>query len=506
MKTGLIILFILPLYLSAQNQYPVAVQAVLAKAGANKIELTKALDFFYQKGDSLKIKAIEFLVANMDIHYSASYYWQDSSGRKVPYNELAYPTYADAIDALQSLKQQNSQLTPVAFTYRDIDSIKADFLIDNVERAFEVRLRSWAEKITFDQFCEYILPYRASIEPLQNWRGTYQQKFGWINDSANGKTMEATLQYFANDQKKWFINTYDIENRKEPLPRLGSLQLLQRKKGPCEDIADLMVFALRSQGILVTNDMVSYWATSTGSHFFNSTLNDSLQPIRFDVSSSTVRFTTFAREPAKVIRTTFSKQPNTPAFFDIEKNIPNCFLRAKNIIDVTKEYWPVRDLTVPVFSNTTQPKLAYAAVFNGLAWRPTWWAKVLDGQALFTNMCQGAVFLPMYCINGIMVAAGYPMASGYNNTLILKPDTINHRSIHIKQQDKYLIFRPGKNYKLYYWNKSWVLLGAQKAQEKAVELVFDKAPRNALYLLLPEYSQGKERPFMITDTGERIWW
>ncbi len=131
-----------------------------------------------------------------------------------------------------------------------------------------------------------------------------------MKDSIHRQTRTELLKSLAHDIKRWFTNTYDIEVRKEPLPRLGALQLLDRKKGPCEDIADLACLALRSQGIPATNDMVVYWATSTGSHFFNSTPGDSSRYIRFDVSTGKVRFGKFDREPAKVIRSTYSRQPD----------------------------------------------------------------------------------------------------------------------------------------------------------------------------------------------------
>ena len=41
-----------------QTKYPFSVETVLAKAGNNRKELEKALDYFYKQGDSIKIKAI----------------------------------------------------------------------------------------------------------------------------------------------------------------------------------------------------------------------------------------------------------------------------------------------------------------------------------------------------------------------------------------------------------------------------------------------------------------
>lgn len=68
-----------------QTKYPFSVETVLAKAGNNRKELEKALDYFYKQGDSIKIKAIEFLVAHMDIHYSETYYWKTCDGKRVDF-------------------------------------------------------------------------------------------------------------------------------------------------------------------------------------------------------------------------------------------------------------------------------------------------------------------------------------------------------------------------------------------------------------------------------------
>jgi hypothetical protein len=512
-----IIRFVLPVLcslffssgLTAQNSllYDQQVERVLQKAGSNRSELEKALQYFSKKQDPLQFKAVCFLIANMDIHYSDTYFWADSSGEKVPFNELDYPDFTTALHAFDDLKKQHPGLHPVPFRYRDIDSIQADFIIDNVERAFDCWKRPWARFLNFDDFCEYLLPYRASVEPLQNWRKTYQQRFAWIQDSAKGKPVDSTLACLAADVKKWFTNTFEIDIRKEPLPRLGALQLLMRKKGPCEDIADLALFTLRSQGFPVTADMVTYWATSSGSHFFNSTFNAQQEQVRFDISTATVRFATFAREPAKVIRTTYARQNDVPANEEPVENIPDGFMRTLNYKDVTSDYWQTADVNCELPGNSPKRKIAYACVLNYLEWRPTWWGRVLGNTVRFTNMCTGAVFLPMYCEQGKMVPAGYPVAVNKNKQQTeLKPDVQHVRSVTIAEQDKYLFFRPGKMYKLFYWDNKWNLIGVQKAADGTHELQFDKVPRNALLLLVPEYTQRKERPFTITDSGERLWW
>jgi hypothetical protein len=113
----------------------------------------------------------------------------------------------------------------------------------------------------------------------------------------------------------------------------------------------------------------------------------------------------------------------------------------------------------------------------------------------------------MYYIQGKDVPAGYPVVINKNKQPTeLKPDLQHPRSVTITEEDKYLYFRAGKKYKLFYWNNKWQLAGLQTAQQDVHQLKFDNVPRNALLLLVPEYTQRKERPFTINDAGERQWW
>lgn len=493
-------------FAAAQNNYPATVETVLRKAGKNRAELEKTVAWCKAQKDTLKLRAAYFLIANMDIHYSANYYWADKNGKRLDYNESNYTDFASALAAFETIKNRYFGIHPVSYSYNDIDSIKADYLIDNIERAFKAWKNPWARDIPFDYFCEYILPYRVSVEPLQNWRGHYAERFQWIGDSLQGKTTSDALPCFAADFKKWFSNTYGSEKRKEPLPRLGALQLLSRKKGACEDISALVAFMLRSQGFPVSMDEVSYWATSTGRHYFNTVFDTAMSPIPlYDISTAVFSNHKFEREPAKVIRVTYAKQPGVLASFENKDHIPPGFMRTLNYIDVTSKYWETGDLGCRLFSKNMKPSVAYACVFNGMKWHPTWWGKVNADSVVFTSVCKGAVFVPAYYRQGKPEYAGYPVAYGYSHTLVLQPDTLHNRRITINQQDKYLIFRPGASYKLYYWNNGWQALGTQKAPPGATSLVFDQVPNNCLLLLIPDYSKGKERPFIITEDGTRLW-
>jgi len=484
--------------------HPPKVEAVLRKAGRNRAELEKAIAYFRHTKDPLKVKAIYFLIANMDIHYSEEYFWADDKSRRIPFNELDYPDLTSSLKMFAVLKEKHPDIHSIPAAYRDIDSMKAGMLIDNVEKAFEEWRKPRARSISFDDFCEYILPYRVTIEPVQNWRKVYQQSFNWIDDSASGKPAGEALGYFVRDYNKWFFNNYKIEDNEGSQPRLGAMQLLHRKKGACGDIADLMVFTLRSQGIPATIDQVPFWATASGKHFMNVCFDAGMKPISFDVSTPSVTGEKLAREPAKVIRITYSKQRQSLAALEPVASIPEGFMRLPNYIDVTKEYWQAGDVHCPLYHAQTS-RIAYACVFNFLHWNPAWWGRVNKDSVVFRDMCKGAVFLPMYYRTGKLVPAGYPVLQGYDRMQVLQPDLAHRHDIHLREQAGYLVFRPGKKYRLLYWDGSWKRVGEQVPSSTTVTLDFDRVPMNALLLLLPEYTQHKERPFIIDADGRREW-
>lgn len=487
------------------SQHPASVEQNLTKAGANRPELEKAIAYCQKTKDPQKLKAIYFLITNMDAHSSEDYYWQNETGTKIPYNELDYPTVEAATKAFEGIKTQNSGLQPKPFKTNDLETIKGDFLINNLEKAFESWRKSPIKKISFDDFCDYILPYRISVEPLQDWRTVYNSKFSWVASKVKDIGFEASLPYVTDEANSWFTNTWRIAKRKDPLPRLGSLQLLFRKEGPCEDLADLGVFTMRSQGIPATVDFVPYWATTKGGHAMNTFFGENNKSIHFDYGTKEYN-EKLRREPAKVLRTTYSKNPQNLASFEEQDNIPKGYLRESNYIDVTSEYWKTRNTTCSLFPNQKPNAIVFACTFNGLRWQPFWWGKVKNNETQFDQICQGTVVLPQYYNNEKMIPAGSPIIISETQTISLTPDFNQLQEVTIKSVANYLIIKPNVSYKLLYWNDKWQLTETITATETTESLLFHKVPKNALLLLLSSDSKGLERPFVLDENGERTWY
>lgn len=503
LKTILKLIFILsPAFVFAQ--YPDQIEAALKKAGNNRPQLEKALKYSSDTKNELKLKAMEFLITNMDIHNTSDYYWEDASGQKIEYSELKYPDFEEAKNAFVKLKEQNPGIKPKSFISKDIETIQADFLIKNLENAFKAWKETELKNISFTDFCEYILPYRIDVEPLQQWRSIYSEKFKWINKQISSKEFSQVLPYVKDDYEKWFTNTWG-EQRKEPLPRLSALQLLQRKQGPCPDIADLGVFIMRSQGVPATVNVIPFWATSTGGHFMNTFFGDQMKEYYCDYGAKSFD-EKLQREPSKVLRITYSKNPNTLAAFEDSNNIPPGILQQENYIDVTKDFWDTRDVSCSLYQTQKQSKIVYATTFNGLIWQPFWWGAIINNETVFTSLCKETVIIPQYFTNGKLIPAGPPLVIGQNDNKVLIPDLNQRRDIILAEKEKYLKFKLGVSYKLFYWQDGWKIAGAHNVTTALSELKFEKVPKNALLLLVASDTKHLERPFTIEDDGSRTWY
>ena len=60
----------------------------------------------------------------------------------------------------------------------DIETVKAHLLIENIDLAFKAfEEQPWKDEVSFDDFCEYILPYRVGDEKPEYLRKEFYETF-----------------------------------------------------------------------------------------------------------------------------------------------------------------------------------------------------------------------------------------------------------------------------------------------------------------------------------------
>ena len=159
-----------------------SLEVALQSAEDNEGELHKVIRH-YQKypADSLKYKAACFLIENIPFYfysegeqlenYKSYYAWLKTSKGKVS------EQVADSVKKVFGLMQ-------VPKNKRDIIEIDSAYLCHNIDWAFKVwQEQPWGKNISFETFCEYLLPYRIADEPLAYWRETYYEKYNSLLDS-----------------------------------------------------------------------------------------------------------------------------------------------------------------------------------------------------------------------------------------------------------------------------------------------------------------------------------
>lgn len=160
-----------------------SLEAILQVAKDNRMELEKVL-YRYQKDptDSLKYEAACFLIENMLFYtysvgeqldnYKSYYTWLKKSRGKTPQQ------VADSVkNVYGDIKEELEKKC-------DIMEIDSAYLCRNIDWAFKVwQEQPWGKNISFETFCEYILPYRIGDEPLSYWRETYYEKYNSLLDS-----------------------------------------------------------------------------------------------------------------------------------------------------------------------------------------------------------------------------------------------------------------------------------------------------------------------------------
>ena len=207
----------------------------LTLAGENRTELEKVLQYY--KDDSLKYKAACFLIENMPYHYGYEDARLDSVKAVLATAPLGDGYIPDS-ERKRKWKSFNYKSLPIL---QDVQRMTAALLIENIDVAFETWNRvSWAKYYSFDDFCEWILPYRVGDEPLESWRKAYYDHYHPILDSLyqGENILEAAdaLNKFLKYETPFSPNS-DFD-----LPHLGAKYLLKYRLGTCKETTDHTVY------------------------------------------------------------------------------------------------------------------------------------------------------------------------------------------------------------------------------------------------------------------------
>jgi hypothetical protein len=394
------------------NRPPKDVRMALYAAGSNRPELEKVLGHYSQNpADSLKLKAAYFLIGNM----VDKYYYE---------GELL-DIYSEYFHLISNDEVRNKEiLDSIAGIYgpfsvdrlerkTDLEHLKATYLINNIDMAFKVWLEQpWGKDISFNQFCEYILPYRVGTERPEYDRSEIYRQYNSLLDSIRmtGGTAIDACSVINNEFKRIRWQWTHILSS---FPNFPVNALLNLRKGNCREKVDLTIFVMRALGIPVTIDFTPQWgARSRMGHNWNVVLDKEgkNQVFMGTESNPGVKHLSDNYKITVVYRKTFAPQSQSLAMVKRKNDEVPPLFENPHLKIVSKEYF--KDFNVTILLDRKEAenkKYAYICVFNNVSWAPVSWGKIINNDVVFQNLsCNDIVYLPAYYIKGELVPANDP--------------------------------------------------------------------------------------------------
>lgn len=395
--------------------------AALEAAGDNRAELEKVLRHY--EGDTLKYRAARFLIENMPHCYAYRQGGTMDSVKRVR-------TYTNSFGQLEAEHIRKWGW----FDYRrlpkvyDVEVITADYLIRNIDHAFAVwRKRPWNRSLSFEDFCEYLLPYRIGDEPLEEWRELYASDFSHLLDSVytGSDVVEAV-----NVISRYLLHPVFIYCEDFSLPHIGPGYLFRHRYGTCMDAADIMVYAFRSVGIPCVED-----TDARGSHIWIAVRDTTGRDEHlWYINGEMVRGSSDrgGHKRGKVFRHTYGLQQDRLKLYR-EGRTPPLFSHPY-VKDVSAEYYP-DTLRAPL--PASDDGFCYLSYYRDRRWWACVAVRPAKGMAVVPNLESELVYLPQHYTDGTFVPAGYPLWFAGGKVRTLQPDTSCRKRVRLYRKFPY---------------------------------------------------------------------
>ena len=395
-------------------------ESALETAEGNRLELEKVLTHYAAEEDSLKLEAARWLIGNMPGHYS----YADRESAELFYDKVdsVFKVKPD-ITAAQARFVTDSlgSLLLGGEMVEDVSIIDADFLIRNIDEAFrQWQSGPWAKHVKFDDFCEFLLPYKVEeLQPFDNWREDMKElaspDFPDIAYCDELKNLTLQAAELMNAEICWTIGK-ELEQTEFRYPVLRLSTRLKMPSGTCRDFASLAASVMRANGIPVAVDFTPTWAGGGTGHTWCVVLAGTGKTEPFsppftrpgDIHRLTDRV-------GKVFRWTYAHNPALTALNSSGEYVPELF-RSTFQKDVTEEYVEGCNITIPVES--TDNSYVYLALYDNQQWVPVDFARVENSKATFRNIGPGALYLPVcYDATGRQSAVGDPIIASMDGKI-----------------------------------------------------------------------------------------
>lgn len=389
------------------------IDSVLSLSGNNRAELEAVLSHYdHDSIDELERDAADFLIANMKWHDTEVILPSTSADAlEEIYSGIDSVIYINAcrnvMEVRNDVADTDTLPEPITFSSHivlDCQMLNSSLLIKQIENQFRLwKSKSDVTNVSFDDFCEYLLPYTSHTCPLLL---PLQQRS--LHDFLDSYKDDFEIQEFA-DSLDAFQKEFGFLFSRE----LRKLKYRTRYYIGCFDLAYNATLAFRMVGIPATLEMNIGYKHYEGKHYYCSVLKNGkwhrYSPMtRRDMDKEIDYIEKMGG--MNLYRYTYSAQKNTPYTLRRKGEYIPMDFQTPCIKDVTNEVFNVVKLKFPITDNDN--KLAYLATFNReevTGWRPVTWGIIRRGTATFENVIPERLYvLLQYRSDGTPIFMGKP--------------------------------------------------------------------------------------------------
>jgi hypothetical protein len=478
-------------------------KVTLHYAGKNASEITKVIEHYSGKSsDSLKLKSAYFLINNM----IGKGYWsfkEVNNAGICNYDIFRKGTGIEQINRLKKRYEDSLGKGEIKFIHpvfcADLESITYNELVENIEYAFKAWQLPWAKQLTFEQFEEFILPYRVEDEPLQNWRKYFFDHREWITQQIINSNDRIKIACIVNDSlKRCFKFIHD--NIQYYPGSLSVKQLYATRGGRCADLNMIAGYMMRAIGIPIASEFTPYWGnTNHGGHSWLSVLDTTgkFVPMNPAYDNPIRDSLTFTFHLAKAYR---NKYEINPTFYKDNKNF-------KYYYDITNQYLPVINYSIKI--NPTIKDSICLGVLNGTYWKPLKTEiRRLGNSVTFVNIGKNILYIALAIdTNGHLKTVSKPFFI-YKNGTSHQFHEIKNKLIKISFNTSGLINTVcNKNCQIIYWDnqlQNWIPTGDFEDLDLMHKTIdFNNVISDAVYRVIDSRSDPQSisygRPFIYNE-------
>ena len=383
-------------------------ERALTAAGDNRLELEKVLRRY--AADPERSEAARWLIMNMPMHFT-------STGKELEkyreYFRIASDHSLDIRSLVDSLDSVQGNIISSRIRHiPDITTIDSAFLVAHIDAAFRAReSKPWGKNVRWEDFLEFVLPYRVGDEPATLWRDTIMTRYSDLIDSVAALPGSEDPLFAADALYRGWIGRKKFKwtSRLPVGPRIG-VEITDWKTGACRERADGMTYLLRTAGLPASLHLAPVRGDLNDSHSWGVIYDRNGYPYIPEQHSDSASL--FKVPVAKVQCETFSINEEVLASFTHDPGAPSA-LRNPFMRDMTAAYLPPAAvnpfrLSLDMLTGTEKGDTVYIASASHREWVPVGYGVAGRDSVDFGYVGKDVVCVAGRLDEGVFTPVSYP--------------------------------------------------------------------------------------------------